>query len=219
VTKQPYQKINLVIKDKIIEEVEAGLKILFKTASSKRKRPDINISNSKNLSPKTKKNHAKLMRVNHSGEICAQALYRGQLFFNKDKNIEKSLKNAANEELDHLAWCEQRIDELGGKTSLLNPLLYFGSIGIGGIASIIDNKYNLGFLAETEKQVSSHLDSHIVKLSKEDIKTKKILEQMRSDECQHEISAKKLGAAELPKSIKKVMNFTSKIMTTITYKI
>ena len=159
------------------------------------------------------------MRVNHSGEICAQALYRGQLFFNKDKNIEKSLKNAANEELDHLAWCEQRIDELGGKTSLLNPLLYFGSIGIGGIASIIDNKYNLGFLAETEKQVSSHLDSHIIKLSKEDIKTKKILEQMRSDECQHEISAKKLGAAELPKSIKKVMNFTSKIMTTITYKI
>ncbi len=89
----------------------------------------------------------------------------------------------------------------------------------GVFASIIDNKYNLGFLAETEKQVSSHLDSHIVKLSKEDIKTKKILEQMRSDEYQHEISAKKLGAAELPKSIKKVMNFTSKIMTTITYKI
>ena len=159
------------------------------------------------------------MRVNHSGEICAQALYRGQLLFNKDKVIEKSLQKAASEEIDHLAWCEERIDELSGKTSLLNPILYLGSIGIGGIASIIDKKYNLGFLAETEKQVSSHLDKHLDELSKYDVKTKKILEQMRLDEYQHEISAKELGATELPKPIKKVMGITSKIMTTLTYKI
>ena len=159
------------------------------------------------------------MRVNHSGEICAQALYRGQLLFNKDKLIEKNLQKAASEEIDHLAWCEERIDELSGKTSLLNPILYIGSIGIGGIASIIDKKYNLGFLAETEKQVSSHLDKHLVKLSKYDVKTKKILEQMKFDEHQHEISAKELGAAELPKPIKKIMGITSKIMTTLTYKI
>jgi len=173
VSKRYLQKINSVITDKIINEIEAGLKTLFGSASSSRPRPDKNIPNKKNLDPDTKKNHAQLMRVNHSGEICAQALYRGQLFFNKDKNIEKKLKEAAHEELDHLAWCEQRIDELGGKTSLLNPLLYVGSIGIGSIASIIDNKYNLGFLAETEKQVASHLEKHIVKLSKDDVKTKK----------------------------------------------
>jgi 3-demethoxyubiquinol 3-hydroxylase len=205
--------------DKFIDEIEVGLKILFSPSSSKRPRPDKKISNAENLSPGIEKKHAKLMRVNHSGEICAQALYRGQLLFNKDKVIEKILQKAASEEIDHLAWCEERIDELSGKTSLLNPILYLGSIGIGGIASIIDKKYNLGFLAETEKQVSSHLDKHIDELSKYDVKTKKILEQMRLDERQHEISAKELGAIELPKPIKKVMGITSKIMTTLTYKI
>ena len=205
--------------DKFIDEIEVGLKILFNTSSSNRPRPDKKISNQENLSAEVKKRHANLMRVNHSGEICAQALYRGQLLFNKDKVIEKSLLKAANEEIDHLAWCEERIDELGGKTSLLNPILYFGSIGIGGVASIIDKKYNLGFLAETENQVSSHLDKHLVKLSKYDVKTKKILEQMKLDERQHEIAAKELGAADLPKPIKKVMGITSKIMTTLTYKI
>jgi ubiquinone biosynthesis monooxygenase Coq7 len=205
--------------DKFIDEIEFGLKILFSPSSSKRPRPDKKILNKQDLNSEDKKKHAQLMRVNHSGEICAQALYRGQLLFNKDKLIEKNLQKAASEEIDHLAWCEERIDELSGKTSLLNPILYIGSIGIGGIASIIDKKYNLGFLAETEKQVSSHLDKHLVKLSKYDVKTKKILEQMKFDEHQHEISAKELGAAELPKPIKKVMGITSKIMTTLTYKI
>ena len=208
-----------MVIDKFIDEIEFGLKILFSPSTSKRPRPDKKILNKQDLNSGTKKKHAQLMRVNHSGEICAQALYRGQLLFNNDKSIEKSLQKAANEEIDHLAWCEERIDELNGKTSLLNPILYIGSIGIGGIASIIDKKYNLGFLAETEKQVSSHLDKHLVKLSKYDVKTKKILEQMKFDEHQHEISAKELGAAELPKPIKKVMGITSKIMTTLTYKI
>jgi ubiquinone biosynthesis monooxygenase Coq7 len=208
-----------MIIDKIINEVEIGLNILFGPTSSKRPRPDKKISGDENLNPEIKKNHAKLMRVNHSGEICAQALYRGQLFFNKDKTIEKSLNKAASEEIDHLVWCEQRINELDGKTSLLNPILYIGSIGIGGIASIIDKKYNLGFLAETENQVSSHLDRHIVSLSKNDVRTKKILEQMKLDERQHEMSAKELGAAELPKPVKKVMSITSKIMTSLTYKV
>ncbi|MDC1000017.1 2-polyprenyl-3-methyl-6-methoxy-1,4-benzoquinone monooxygenase [Methylophilaceae bacterium] len=208
-----------MVIDKFIDEIEFGLKILFSPSTSKRPRPDKKILNKQDLNSGTKKKHAQLMRVNHSGEICAQALYRGQLLFNNDRSIEKSLQKAANEEIDHLAWCEERIDELNGKTSLLNPILYIGSIGIGGIASIIDKKYNLGFLAETEKQVSSHLDKHLVKLSKYDVKTKKILEQMKFDEHQHEISAKELGAAELPKPIKKVMGITSKIMTTLTYKI
>ena len=208
-----------MVIDKFIDEIEFGLKILFSPSSSKRPRPDKKILNKQDLNPEVEKKHAQLMRVNHSGEICAQALYRGQLLFNKDKLIEKNLQKAASEEIDHLAWCEERIDELSGKTSLLNPILYIGSIGIGGIASIIDKKYNLGFLAETEKQVSSHLDKHLVKLSKYDVKTKKILEQMKFDEHQHEISAKELGAVELPKPIKKVMGITSKIMTTLTYKI
>ena len=208
-----------MVIDKFIDEIEFGLKILFSPSSSTRPRPDKKILNKQDLNSEVKKKHAQFMRVNHSGEICAQALYRGQLLFNKDKSIEKSLQKAANEEIDHLAWCEERIDELNGKTSLLNPILYIGSIGIGCIAGIIDKKYNLGFLAETEKQVSSHLDKHLVKLSKYDVKTKKILEQMKFDEHQHEISAKELGAAELPKPIKKVMGITSKIMTTLTYKI
>jgi ubiquinone biosynthesis monooxygenase Coq7 len=205
--------------DKFIEEIEIGLKVLFSPSSSNRPRPDKKISNKKNLSSAIKKKNAKLMRVNHSGEICAQALYRGQLLFNEDKKIETSLQKAASEEIDHLAWCEERINELNGKTSLLNPILYIGSIGIGSIASIIDKKYNLGFLAETEKQVSSHLDKHLTKLSKDDVKTKKILEQMKFDEQQHEIAAKELGATELPRPIKKAMGITSKIMTTLTYKI
>ena len=205
--------------DRLIAELDRGLKILSIKPTSRRPRPDLNILETDSISSTNKKINAKYMRVNHTGEICAQALYRGQLLFNKDKLIEKNLQKAASEEIDHLAWCEERIDELSGKTSLLNPILYIGSIGIGGIASIIDKKYNLGFLAETEKQVSSHLDKHLVKLSKYDVKTKKILEQMKFDEHQHEISAKELGAAELPKPIKKVMGITSKIMTTLTYKI
>ena len=208
--------------DLIINEIDKGLKTLTVNPAnpySKRSRPDINFKNSYTLTSKEKENHSKFMRVNHSGEICAQALYRGQLFFNKDNKIKKQLEIAANEELDHLAWCQSRIEELNGKTSCLNPLLYIGSFTIGSIASIIDEKYNLGFLSETEKQVSSHLENHLSKISSKDKKTIAIIKQMKKDEEKHGASAKAMGARELPISIQKIMKFTSKLMTASTFRI
>jgi ubiquinone biosynthesis monooxygenase Coq7 len=157
------------------------------------------------------------MRVNHTGEVCAQALYRGQLFFNSDEVTGKALKHAAIEEIDHLNWCEQRIEELGGKTSFLNPIFYMSSFSLGAIAGKIDNKFNLGFLEETEKQVTAHLEGHIKKISKNDKKTHAILEQMKYDEQCHQKTAKSLGSKELPSFFQKIMNATSKLMTKTTY--
>ena len=205
--------------DSIINEIDKALKILTVSSNSQRSRPDVNFKESDALTPQEKENHSKFMRVNHSGEICAQALYRGQIFFNQNKKIEKKLKEAATEELDHLVWCQSRIKELGGSTSYLNPILYFGSFAIGSVASIIDEKYNLGFLSETEKQVSSHLENHLSKISPKDKRTISIIKQMKKDEEKHEASAKLMGAEELPNFIRKTMKFTSKIMTASTFRI
>ena len=205
--------------DSIINEIDKTLKILTVSSNSQRPRPDVNFKESDALTPEEKENHSKFMRVNHSGEICAQALYRGQIFFNQNKKIEKKLKEAATEELDHLVWCQSRIKELGGSTSYLNPILYFGSFAIGSVASIIDEKYNLGFLSETEKQVSSHLENHLSKISPKDKRTISIIKQMKKDEEKHEASAKLMGAEELPNFIRKTMKFTSKIMTASTFRI
>ena len=205
--------------DSIINEFDKALKVLTVETTSERPRPDKNFKNSYDLTPQEKKLHSKFMRVNHSGEICAQALYRGQLFFNKNNKIQNQLEKAANEELDHLAWCQSRIKELNGRISYLNPLLYLGSLAVGSIASIIDEKYNLGFLSETEKQVSLHLESHLRTISLKDERTIAIIKQMKKDEDKHEASAKSMGAKELPSLIQKTMKFTSKIMTTSTFRI
>ena len=205
--------------DSIINEIDKALKVLTVTQYPQRSRPDVNFKDSDALTSQERESHSKYMRVNHSGEICAQALYRGQLFFNKNKKIEKKLEAAATEELDHLAWCQSRIKELGGTTSFLNPILYLGSFTIGSIASIIDEKYNLGFLSETEKQVSSHLKNHLNIIAPTDKRTIAIIKQMKQDEDRHEASARLMGAKELPTFIQKIMKFTSKIMTSSTYKI
>ena len=205
--------------DKILIEVDKGLKTLTVRTHAKRSRPDINLKDTKDLASYDMKVHSKYMRVNHSGEICAQALYRGQLFFNKNTEIKSELEAAADEELDHLSWCAERIEELGGKKSKLNPILYSSSFLIGAVTSLIDEKYNLGFLAETEKQVSLHLSQHLKHINKVDVKTIKILEQMRSDEEEHEKSAIKMGAKKLPKLAQKLMSSTSKLMTKSTFNI
>mgnify|MGYP001191172044 CR=1 FL=1 len=205
--------------DSIINEIDRALKTLTVKPSPQRSRPDCYLKNSYTLSPEEKDNNSKYMRVNHSGEVCAQALYRGQLLFNKNNKIQKNLEEAANEELDHLAWCHSRIKELDGNTSYLNPVLYIGSFTIGSIASIIDEKYNLGFLSETEKQVSSHLESHLNKISPNDKKTLAIIKQMKKDEDKHEASARSMGARKLPGFIQKVMKLTSKVMTKTTFRI
>ena len=205
--------------DSIINEIDRAIKTLTVNPSPQRLRPDHHLKDLYTLSPEERDNNSKYMRVNHSGEVCAQALYRGQLLFNKNNKIQKNLEDAANEELDHLAWCNSRIKELNGNTSYLNPFLYIGSFAIGSIASIIDEKYNLGFLSETEKQVSSHLENHLNKISPNDKKTIAIIKQMKKDEEKHEASAKSMGAKNLPSSIQKIMELTSKVMTETTFKI
>jgi len=205
--------------DKLITEIDKSLKLLSTPQSGYRIRPDQAIPDSKKLAPSEKLRHAKFMRVNHAGEVCAQGLYRGQLLFNKNPQIKSELEKAAHEEIDHLVWCEKRIDELGGRKSLLNPILYFGSFALGGLASIVDEKYNLGFLSETEKQVSSHLESHLAQINPEDKKTLEILKKMKDEEEAHQISAINLGAKKLPKIIQTMMKKAAKLMAISTYHI
>ena len=204
--------------DDLIVEFDKGLKVLFTKPTGSRPRPDLHIKETE-LTPDEKKRTIELMRVNHAGEVCAQALYSGQLLFNSHGEGAESLKKASKEEIDHLDWCNSRIYELGGKTSLLNPLWYMGSFLIGSFASTLGEKYNLGFLAETERQVAQHLTGHLKKISKKDLKTNKILEVMADDEEQHAIKAKELGGAELPRQVKNAMSLTSKMMITLSAKI
>jgi ubiquinone biosynthesis monooxygenase Coq7 len=205
--------------DRIIIEIDRGLKLLSTPTKQNRDRPDKDIPESYSLSTLEKKIHSRYMRVNHSGEICAQGLYRGQLFFNNNKDIANKLTEAATEEIDHLAWCESRINELNGSKSKLNPFLYISSFGIGALASVVDEKYNLGFLSETESQVALHLESHIKKLNPSDKKTLKIIKSMKEEEEAHKRSAVEMGGVELPNAIKMVMGLASKIMTKTTYKV
>jgi ubiquinone biosynthesis monooxygenase Coq7 len=204
--------------DDLIVEFDKGLKVLFTKPKGSRPRPDLHIKETE-LTKDEKKRTIELMRVNHTGEVCAQALYSGQLLFNSHGEGAESLKKASKEEIDHLDWCNSRIYELGGKTSLLNPLWYMGSFLIGSFASTLGEKFNLGFLAETERQVAQHLTGHLKKISKKDLKTNKILEVMADDEEQHAIKAKELGGAELPRQVKNAMSLTSKMMITLSAKI
>jgi len=156
---------------------------------------------------------AQLMRVNHAGEVAAQALYQGQSLTARNKAVQEKLTQAAEEENDHLAWCRKRLNELGEKTSMLDPAWYIGSLAIGATAGLAGDKWSLGFLAETEKQVVQHIESHLEKLPDSDHKTRAILEQMHEDENQHATTAIEQGGVELPKPIKQGMRLVSKIMT------
>jgi len=160
---------------------------------------------------------ANLMRVNHSGEVSAQALYQGQALTARLGEVREKLEQAALEENDHLAWTESRLHELGNRTSYLNPIWYAGSFAIGAIAGALGDKWNLGFLAETEHQVVRHLDEHLEILPEQDQRSRAILEQMRTDEAKHATTALDHGGAELPGSVKKLMAAMSKVMTKTTY--
>ena len=202
--------------NQFISTFDTGLRTVFAGAHASRVRPD-NATNEPVLSETQKRQAAALMRINHVGEVCAQGLYSGQALTSRSPHIVAALKHAAAEETDHLAWCESRIDELGGRKSLLNPIWYAGSFALGAVAGAVGEKWNLGFLAETEQQVSAHLASHLDKLSAEDIKTRQIVAKMQADETAHALEAKQLGAAELPQAVKSGMKFASKIMTTTAY--
>jgi ubiquinone biosynthesis monooxygenase Coq7 len=159
----------------------------------------------------------RLMRVNHAGEVAAQALYQGQALTARDPKVKSAMHQAATDEVDHLAWCAQRLQELKGRTSLLNPLWYLGSLGLGALAGALGDRASLGFIAETEKQVESHLRDHLERLSAKDLRSRAILTQMTHDEVQHGAKATSMGGKALPFPITWAMRATSRLMTRGSY--
>lgn len=167
----------------------------------------------------TRAHAAALMRVNHVGEVCAQALYQGQALTARKHENRRALEQAADEELDHLAWSADRIQELGGRTSLLNPLWYGGAFAVGAAAGALGDRWSLAFLAETERQVEQHLAGHLGRLSPADRRTRAVVEAMRIDEAKHRETAMRLGAGELPEPVKLGMRVMARIMTTIAHRV
>ncbi len=202
--------------DQLIVGFDKALRTVFASAHTVRPMPGQGLPEA-GLSDEDKRHAAALMRVNHCGEICAQALYQGQALMSRDEGIKRALEGAAHEETEHLAWTETRIAELGGRKSLLNPLWYGGSLAIGMLAARFGDGVNLGFLAETERQVEAHLTRHLDRLPAQDAHSREIVEQMRADEVAHAETALSLGAVELPVPVKAAMKATSKLMTGVAY--
>ena len=205
----------------LFDQVLFGIDAILKDATglvtqNTRLNPAVDITEN-DLTDSEKRHAAGLMRVNHVGEVCAQALYQGQSLTAQDRIIQQKLEQAAEEEKDHLAWCKERITELNSHTSYLNPFWYTSSLLIGIIAGLAGDKINLGFLAETERQVEQHLTNHLEKLPKKDLKSRAIVEQMRIDEIQHAMTAEEFGASKLPTPVKFAMRCLSKVMTTTAY--
>ena len=203
------------ILNNIVTELDIALRTLSdkKNGTDRQYPPEPIEKNAEELSQKEKDLSIQMMRINHAGEVAAQALYRGQAFVCKDPKIKEHLIHAGDEETDHLVWCKRRLDELGGQSSLLNPLWYAGSFAIGAIFGSMGEKTSLGFVEETEKQVVIHLQKHLDKISQKDKETIEILKTMQADEDLHAGQANESGAEELESPTKKVMEVTAKIMT------
>ena len=202
--------------DQFIVGFDRGLRTLFAPAQTLRPVPGEALPDAA-LDETQRRTSASLMRVNHSGEVCAQALYQGQALTARDASAKQALEQAAQEETEHLAWTERRIAALGGSKSVLNPLFFAGSFAIGAVSGLLGDKWSLGFLAETERQVVRHLEAHLQRLPAEDQKSHAILEQMRDDEAKHATSALDHGASELPGPVKAAMKASSKVMTETAY--
>ena len=202
--------------DKIIIEFDKALSTLAATPKSARPFPGGALPEAE-LTDAEKRHTASLMRVNHCGEVCAQALYQGQALACDEPAVTQALAQAAREETEHLAWTEQRVRELGGRLSLLNPLWYAGSLALGYAAGKFGTRWNLGFLAETERQVEAHLEGHLERLAPQDAKTRAIVEQMKRDESVHAHTAYNLGGAELPEPVKRAMRISARLMTQASY--
>lgn len=202
--------------DKLIVSFDRGLRTLFAPASSLREVPGENLPEA-GMEGARRQHAAALMRVNHTGEICAQALYQGQALTARTSEAQAALEQAAQEETEHLAWTERRIEALGGRKSLLNPLWYAGSFALGATAGLLGDRWSLGFLAETERQVVEHLDRHLRKLPAEDEKSLAIVSEMRIDEARHATTALEHGAAELPAPVRGLMRLASSVMTRAAY--
>jgi len=202
--------------DRLITAFDNGLRTLLAPPHSARAVPGDAVAEPE-LTPTERVLAASLMRVNHTGEICAQALYQGQALTARNDEMRAALEQAAAEETDHLAWTAQRIAELGGRTSLLNPLWYAGSFALGAAAGALGDKWNLGFLAETERQVEAHLEGHLGRLPAQDDKSRAIVAEMKEDEARHASTAIEHGGAELPAPVKLAMKLGSQLMTRTTF--
>ncbi len=199
--------------DRLIAHTDQALRTVFgEPFGSGRENPAEPFSEQE-LSTAEKTRSIRLMRVNHAGEVCAQALYQGQALTAHQHETRQQMKQAAIEENDHLAWCRQRVKELGGHTSLLNPIWYTGSLAIGAASGLLGDKWSLGFLAETENQVVKHIEGHLRQLPAGDSKSHAILEQMKTDEAKHKASALNAGGTALPDPVKKMMTLVSRVMT------
>lgn len=204
--------------DNLVLEIDRCLRTLAAPARSRRPVPGD--SRSEAMLDEAQRRHALgLMRVNHSGEVCAQALYQGQALTSRRSEVRVALQQAAAEEVEHLAWTEQRVRELGGRVSVLNPLWYMGSLSLGVLAGLVGDKWNLGFLAETERQVEAHLEGHLQHLPDEDLRSRDIVEQMRVDEGAHAEMAVRYGAAELPRPVRLGMKAMARVMTGLAYRL
>jgi len=204
--------------DRLIADFDAALRAVAGVHRAARASPAEAVAEGE-LSPAEREHAAALMRVNHVGEVCAQALYQGQALTARDPALSGSLEQAAREEEDHLAWSAERVRELGGRLSLLNPLWYGGSLALGLAAGLLGDRWNLAFLAETERQVEQHLEGHLAQLAPDDDRTRRIVEQMRDEEAGHRKTALALGAEELPAPVKDLMRLASKVMTTVAYRL
>jgi ubiquinone biosynthesis monooxygenase Coq7 len=205
-----------MISDRFLIQFDKALRTLFVSAPSRREVPGSQMPEA-TLSAPERTHAGALMRINHVGEVCAQALYQGQALTCRDQELKQALAQAASEETDHLAWTERRLRELGSRTSLLNPLWYLGALGMGMAAGKLGDRWSLGFLAETERQVEAHLDHHLTELPNADKRSRAIVAQMRLDEISHAETAVRLGASELPASAIKAMQLASGVMTRTAY--
>jgi ubiquinone biosynthesis monooxygenase Coq7 len=206
------------LADRLISEIDRAVRAIAGVANAARSSPAEGKPEAE-MAEKDRAHAAALMRVNHVGEICAQALYQGQALTARDPHARAQLEQAAQEEQDHLAWSADRIRELGGRPSLLNPLWYAGSFAIGALAGALGDRWNLAFLAETERQVEEHLTGHLEALPAADERTRAVVTAMREDEAKHRATALGLGAAELPSPAKAAMRLASKVMTTVAYRV
>lgn len=204
--------------DQLIIGFDRALRTLTLTSETVRPYPADSVDGAE-LDASQRAHATGLMRVNHCGEVCAQALYSGQALTTRNPELEAKLDRAAREETEHLNWTERRLEELGGRTSVLNPLFYAGSFAIGALAGWAGDRWNLGFLAETERQVEAHLTGHLDDLPAGDERSRAIVMQMRTDEVAHAQMAEDNGAAPLPMPIRAAMRLTAKVMTTATYRL
>jgi len=217
--------MNMNPLDRLICEIDTGLRTLFATPYAERSLPQPaavapsltdNVPQSE-LSIAEKRESARLMRINHVGEVCAQALYQGQAMMARTPQIHALLEQAAREEKDHLAWCQTRITELNGATSRLTPLFYAGSFALGAVSGLLGDKWSMGFLVETERQVEAHLSEHLKRLPENDQRSRQIIETMRTDEIHHAQTGLENGAVALPPPVKAAMRGVSKVMTATSY--